>query len=97
MGPLVGAAILVGLPEALRFIPGAAGVIDVVREILYGLILMLLMIFRPQGILPEHSAFLRKLGTWRMLRQKKKGSESLSGSPAVGTEAPMMPGSPYSN
>jgi ABC-type branched-subunit amino acid transport system permease subunit/ABC-type branched-subunit amino acid transport system ATPase component len=59
-GPLVGAAILVGLPEALRFIPGAAGVIDVVREILYGLILMLLMIFRPQGILPEHSGLLRK-------------------------------------
>ncbi len=59
-GPLVGAAILVGLPEALRFIPGAAGVIDVVREILYGLILMLLMIFRPQGILPEHSGLLEK-------------------------------------
>jgi branched-chain amino acid transport system permease protein len=54
-GPLVGAAILVGLPEALRFIPGAAGVIDAVREILYGFILMLLMIFRPQGILPERA------------------------------------------
>jgi len=59
-GPLVGAAILVGLPEVLRFIPGAAGVIDAVREILYGLILMLLMIFRPQGILPEHSGLLGK-------------------------------------
>jgi branched-chain amino acid transport system permease protein len=54
-GPLVGAAILVGMPEALRFIPGAAGVIDAVREILYGFILMLLMIFRPQGILPERA------------------------------------------
>lgn len=54
-GPLVGAAILVGLPEALRFIPGAAGVIDAVREILYGFILMLLMLFRPQGILPERA------------------------------------------
>jgi len=32
----------------------------VVREILYGLILMLLMIFRPQGILPEHSGLLGK-------------------------------------
>lgn len=52
-GPLIGAAILVGLPEGLRFIPGAAGVIDAIREILYGLILMLLMIFRPQGIFSE--------------------------------------------
>jgi len=55
-GPLVGAAILVGLPEVLRFLPGAAGVVDVLREIFYGLILMLMMIFRPQGILPEYAA-----------------------------------------
>jgi ABC-type branched-subunit amino acid transport system ATPase component len=52
----VGAAILVGLPEVLRFVPGAAGVVDVLREIFYGLILMLMMIFRPQGILPEYAA-----------------------------------------
>ena len=58
-GPLVGAAILVGLPEALRFIPGAAGIIDAIREILYGVILMFLMIFRPQGILPEKSRHLK--------------------------------------
>ena len=55
-GPLVGAAILVGLPEVLRFVPGAAGVVDVLREIFYGLILMFMMIFRPQGILPEYAA-----------------------------------------
>ena len=54
-GPLAGAAILVGLPEILRFVPGAAGVVDVLREIFYGLILMFMMIFRPQGILPEYS------------------------------------------
>ncbi len=54
-GPLVGAAILVGLPEVLRFVPGAAGVVDVLREIFYGLILMFMMIFRPQGILPEYA------------------------------------------
>lgn len=54
-GPLVGASILIGLPEGLRFIPGAAGIIDALREILYGVILMLFMLFRPQGILPEYS------------------------------------------
>ncbi len=60
-GPLVGAAILVGLPEALRFIPGAAGSVDVFREIFYGFILMFMMIFRPQGILPEYSAESKKV------------------------------------
>jgi len=54
-GPVVGAAILVGLPEVLRFVPGAAGVVDVLREIFYGVILMFMMIFRPQGILPEYT------------------------------------------
>jgi branched-chain amino acid transport system permease protein len=53
-GPLVGSAILVGLPEALRFIPGTGDIIDVLREFLYGIILMLFMLFRPQGILPEY-------------------------------------------
>ena len=61
-GPLIGAAILVGLPEALRFLPGTANIIDVLREFLYGIILMLFMLFRPQGILPEHSRRREKSG-----------------------------------
>jgi len=84
-GPLVGAAILVGLPEALRFIPGAAGVIDVVREILYGLILMLLMIFRPQGILPEHSGLLRK-GDLADAPSIEEEAGPSAASPVAGTE-----------
>lgn len=59
-GPLVGAAILVGLPEVLKFIPGAAGVIDAIREVVYGFVLMFLMIFRPQGILPEKPRHYQK-------------------------------------
>ena len=54
-GPLIGAVILVGLPEALRFVPGTGDIIDALREIFYGLILMLCMLFRPQGILPEYT------------------------------------------
>lgn len=54
-GPLVGAGILIGLPELLNFIPGAAGAIDAIREMLFGLVLMACMLFRPQGILPEYS------------------------------------------
>jgi branched-chain amino acid transport system permease protein len=60
-GPLVGAAILVGLPEVLRFLPGTAGIVDVLREIFYGFILMFMMIFRPQGILPEYAAQMKEV------------------------------------
>jgi len=66
-GPLVGAAILVGLPEALRFLPGTAGFVDVLREIFYGLILMFMMIFRPQGILPEYAAQTKPVQGFRDL------------------------------
>jgi branched-chain amino acid transport system permease protein len=60
-GPIMGAAILMGITEALRFVPGASGYIDAAREIFYGLILMFLMIFRPQGILPEHSKRIKRV------------------------------------
>ena len=59
-GPIMGAAILMGITEALRFVPGASSYIDAAREIFYGFILMFLMIFRPQGILPEHSKRFKK-------------------------------------
>ena len=60
-GPLVGALILVGMTEGLRFVPGAASYIDALREVFYGAILMFLMIFRPQGIMPEYSAKPREI------------------------------------
>lgn len=53
-GPLIGAFVLVGLPESLRFVPGTAGIIDAIREALYGVLLIVFMVFRPQGIWPEH-------------------------------------------
>ena len=60
-GPLLGALVLIGIPESLRYIPGTAGVIDAIREVFYGVILICFMLFRPQGILPEHSNSNRKL------------------------------------
>ncbi len=73
-GPLVGSAVLVGLPELLRFIPGSGGLIDATREILYGVILMLAMIYRPQGILPEHPMIIRK-----KLREEARPDKSEAG------------------
>jgi len=53
LGPLVGTLIMVLLPEALRFL----GLPDVIahnmREVIYGLLLVFLMYFRPKGIAGE--------------------------------------------
>jgi len=49
-GPLVGAAVLVAIPEVLRFmfIPDAYAAN--IRLLLYGLLLVVMMHFRPQGL-----------------------------------------------
>ena len=76
-GPIMGAAILMGITEALRFVPGASSYIDAAREIFYGLILMFLMIFRPQGILPEHSKRLKRIPIPEGLLSKEGAAASL--------------------
>ena len=49
-GPLVGAALLVLLPEALRFAGMPSDVAGPLREIVFGLLLIVLMYFEPKGI-----------------------------------------------
>jgi branched-chain amino acid transport system permease protein len=50
-GSLLGAAVLIGLPEALKFIQMPDTVAAAARQILLGASLVLLMLFRPQGLL----------------------------------------------
>ena len=49
-GPIVGAVILVLLPELLRFLKIPDAVAPNARQVIYGLLLVLMMRFRPQGI-----------------------------------------------
>jgi branched-chain amino acid transport system permease protein len=58
-GSVVGAAALIALPEALRFLGLPSAVAANVRQMLYGALLVVCMMFRPQGILGEF-AFRRK-------------------------------------
>jgi branched-chain amino acid transport system permease protein len=53
-GPLVGALVLLGLPELLRFAHLSDTAAANVRLLAYGVLLMLLMHFRPQGIAGEY-------------------------------------------
>jgi len=53
-GPVVGALILVLLPEALRFVGFPPDIAAQMRQMVYGLLLVFLMLYRPQGIIGEY-------------------------------------------
>src|SRR3990172_8989162 len=68
-GSILGAAFLVALPELLRFIGLPSSVAANVRQILYGAMLVIMMMWRPQGFLGEY-AFGKGSGVGR---QKSEG------------------------
>lgn len=49
-GPVTGAVLLIVLPEILRFLPLTDAIAANLRQIIYGMLLIVLMRFRPQGI-----------------------------------------------
>jgi branched-chain amino acid transport system permease protein len=53
-GPLVGALVLMLLPEALRFLKIPDAIAPNIRQMIYGALLVTLMYFRPQGIAGEY-------------------------------------------
>ena len=50
-GSILGAIFLIALPEALRFLGFSPAIAAQMRQVIYGLLLMLLMLYRPQGLL----------------------------------------------
>lgn len=52
-GPIAGAAVVVILPELLRFVGLPDAVAANLRQVIYGLVLIVLMYFRPQGLLGD--------------------------------------------
>ena len=53
-GSVLGALLLVIIPESLTFIPGAIEIIAPLRLCLFGSLLILFMRFRPEGVIPEY-------------------------------------------
>lgn len=53
-GSILGALFLILLPEILRFVGFPAGIEDQMRQVVYGIILILLMLYRPQGLIGEY-------------------------------------------
>jgi branched-chain amino acid transport system permease protein len=53
-GPIVGAAVLLVIPEILRFLSIPDSIAANVRLLLYGLLLVLVVRLRPRGIAGEY-------------------------------------------
>jgi branched-chain amino acid transport system permease protein len=84
-GSAIGAFLLIIIPEILNFLPGASDLIVPLRGIIYGVLLILFMRFRPEGLIPEYF-HLKKPD------QGKKDDETLSPSAAVAKEKVSVPG-----
>ena len=68
-GSVVGAAVLVAVPELLRFVGLPNSIAANVRQMMYGALLVIFMIWRPRGFIGEY-AFGRNL-----FKNNKKSSE----------------------
>ncbi len=53
-GPVIGAVVLVTLPEALRFVGLPSPIAANVRQIIYGALLVIMMMVRPQGLVGKY-------------------------------------------
>lgn len=49
-GSVVGAALLILLPEVLRFLGLPSSILAQSQQMIYGLVLILLMVYRPKGL-----------------------------------------------
>lgn len=59
LGPMVGALVLILLPEVLKFLPLPPGIAPALRQFSYGALLVAVVFLRPQGLLgarPRHRA-----------------------------------------
>ena len=62
LGTVAGAILFVGLPEVLRFLQARQDIVDAIRNLVFGLLLVLFMRFRPEGLVPEHARGRRQQG-----------------------------------
>ena len=53
-GSVLGALFLILLPELLRFVGFPSDIAAQMRQVVYGVILILLMLYRPQGLVGEY-------------------------------------------
>lgn len=90
-GSAVGAFLLIIIPEILNFLPGASDLIVPLRGFIYGILLILFMRFRPEGLIPEYFH-------WRRPENKEAKTEIASrSSPGSGEAREMFRTEPAPN
>ena len=53
-GPVIGATVLILLPELLRFVGMPSSIAAQMRQVIYGVLLIVLMLYRPEGVAGEY-------------------------------------------
>jgi branched-chain amino acid transport system permease protein len=87
VGTVAGAIVFVGLPEVLRFLQARQDIVDAIRNLLFGLLLMLFMRFRPEGFIPEHA----RARTPAPPRRTESSGAAVAMEPATATSASARP------
>lgn len=74
IGAALGAAILVILPETLRFMEIGGNFAEQFRQIVFGVLLIVMLRFRSQGLLPEYwvPAFIRRRSEDRFREERER-------------------------
>lgn len=82
-GSAVGAFLLIIIPEILNFLPGASDLIVPLRGFIYGVLLILFMRFRPEGLIPEYFHLRRAKMTGKKIKSwpSAKGGDSHAAKP----------------
>lgn len=90
VGSAVGAFLLIIIPEILNFIPGASDLVVPLRGTIYGVLLVLFMRYRPEGLIPEYF-HLRRAGT-QIVPGKKPAGRPRAPASAAGPAEAIQPG-----
>jgi branched-chain amino acid transport system permease protein len=72
-GTVAGATLFVGLPEVLRFLQARQEIVDAIRSLIFGGLLVLFMRFRPEGMVPERARL------WRRARRPSPDAPAAAG------------------
>jgi branched-chain amino acid transport system permease protein len=88
-GAIGGAIVLVSIPEMLTYLPASLAESEQAEPIIYGVILLLVVVFRPQGLLPERNLKLRRAGSDPVARAD--GREQGPASPPSGAPSSAAP------
>lgn len=66
LGPILGAIFVISVPELLRFLPLDKPQVPIFQRVLYALVLLVLLRFRPSGLVDAYQSLLSTLGQVRL-------------------------------